>query len=1039
MRFVTVRAHAFGPLSDSTLDLSPGFTVVYGPNESGKSSWHAAIYAGLCGVRRGRGLRKPEREFASQYKPWHDDRWEVTVIVRLDDGREITIHQDLAGKVDSRATDELGRDVSSEIIYEGSPDGARWFGLDRRTFLVTACVRQADVLGVLEDPSLLQTTLQAAAATASVAKDATAAAAIRRIETYHKDHVGLDRANSRKPLRAARVSLERAIAAREAADLMHHEFLEISVRSQQLRLKSRAADQKVRAAEALLADAVAQAAEEHVARAKGFAGKFPDGAPQALVKSDELARDVAAATQAWKDRPGAPELDGLSADELVRQLEALPVQPEGDQEPALTVADSYDEVRAAQSRVEALNDLSGEELASRIKSLPPTPEGDVEPAREVEDTFATFSRAESKVEASMAEAPGDSEAIDHADLEPRDLRELADDLERTIPESTGSQEEALSLANKELAELQAPSTTYRAMMGAGVAIAVLGVGLAVALAVPFVGVLLITLGLLAAGFGLWKQSNRNSRRLDLLATIASMEAKLGPDRHRAAEARERRKKARGRLSDLELPDDAEQLRDLADLVANHGAAKQQREVWRQHQEELEESLAQARDGFFAALESRGESADSSVDPAVSFEAYRDRSRQRSKQAKEAAERVDLEAVLEELQAAEKSRETAMAAFIEALSDRGEEATDHPRLEEAYAAYREHCKARALQAAAAGRRDDLEAQLKQRDRAEATRAENLNKREEAGESLRDVAERCGLDLNPGPDLVDALEDWQAVRTAALKENNQALRDWGELEALLDGSTLAELTEAARKQRHDADGLLDKVDATVLESIAREPSEAELRSLRIDAKNLSEQAAQAEGAVTERSAVLLSVPEAEVESAAAKEKLERVERLDVTLEKTLRFLREAEDKIHRSIAPVLSRSVAPRLPQVTANRYTEVRVDPEDLAVDVRASGGHWRDATRLSTGTAEQIYLLLRMAMAEHLVTTTESCPLVLDDVTVQSDADRTARIMETLHEASADRQVIMFSQEAEVVAWAEEKLNGENDSFQQLDAALILP
>ena len=108
------------------------------------------------------------------------------------------------------------------------------------------------------------------------------------------------------------------------------------------------------------------------------------------------------------------------------------------------------------------------------------------------------------------------------------------------------------------------------------------------------------------------------------------------------------------------------------------------------------------------------------------------------------------------------------------------------------------------------------------------------------------------------------------------------------------------------------------------------------------------------MTERSATLLSVPESEVETAAAREKLERVERLAAVLDKTLEFLREAEEEIHRSIAPVLSKSVAPRLPQVTADRYSEVRVDPEDLAVHVRASGGKWRDAKRLSTGTAEQV-------------------------------------------------------------------------------------
>ena len=42
MRFECVRAISFGPLHDSTLEFKPGFNLIYGPNEAGKSSWHAA-------------------------------------------------------------------------------------------------------------------------------------------------------------------------------------------------------------------------------------------------------------------------------------------------------------------------------------------------------------------------------------------------------------------------------------------------------------------------------------------------------------------------------------------------------------------------------------------------------------------------------------------------------------------------------------------------------------------------------------------------------------------------------------------------------------------------------------------------------------------------------------------------------------------------------------------------------------------------------------------------------------------------------------
>ena len=118
----------------------------------------AAVYAGLCGVRRTRGQpAREDREFRDRHKPWTPARWRVTAMVALEDGRCIELQQDLDGKVDCRARDVmLGRDYSSDIMFEGAPDGSRWLGLDRRSFLATACVRQTELLQVKADASALQ-------------------------------------------------------------------------------------------------------------------------------------------------------------------------------------------------------------------------------------------------------------------------------------------------------------------------------------------------------------------------------------------------------------------------------------------------------------------------------------------------------------------------------------------------------------------------------------------------------------------------------------------------------------------------------------------------------------------------------------------------------------------------------------------------------------------------------------------------------------------------------------------------------------------
>ena len=186
MRFESVTAHHFGPLRNRTLDFSQGMNVIYGPNEAGKSSWHAALYAGLCGMRKGRGQPlKEDQEFAKRHRPWDDNSaWEVGAIVELGDGRHIELRHDLAGRVDSSARDAdiAGRDYSGTIIFQGAPDGSRWLGLNRKSFLSTACIQQADIIRILNDAASLQQDMQRAADTAGV--DATAAAALQTARRF---------------------------------------------------------------------------------------------------------------------------------------------------------------------------------------------------------------------------------------------------------------------------------------------------------------------------------------------------------------------------------------------------------------------------------------------------------------------------------------------------------------------------------------------------------------------------------------------------------------------------------------------------------------------------------------------------------------------------------------------------------------------------------------------------------------------------------------------------------------------------------------
>ncbi|MGH7697959.1 MAG: ATP-binding protein, partial [Candidatus Dormibacteria bacterium] len=70
------------------------------------------------------------------------------------------------------------------------------------------------------------------------------------------------------------------------------------------------------------------------------------------------------------------------------------------------------------------------------------------------------------------------------------------------------------------------------------------------------------------------------------------------------------------------------------------------------------------------------------------------------------------------------------------------------------------------------------------------------------------------------------------------------------------------------------------------------------------------------------------------------------------------------------------------------------------------------------GTREQIYVCLRMALAGLLSPDREPIPLFFDDPCVSSDDARAVALLDTLRELARTSQVVVFSHESRVGAWA---------------------
>lgn len=890
MRIEVVNADAFGPFRGERLELSPGLNVLFGPNEAGKSSWHAAIYAGLCGRKRGVGAGTVDaREFAARHRPWTGEEWSASVVIVLENGRRIRIGQDLEGRVDCQATEvALGRDISSEIMFEGTPDGARFLGLDRKAFIATACIRQADLSGVLGDATELQTHLQRAAAAHGT--DATAAAAMDTIEAFKREHVGLARANSRKPLQQAIERSRRAQATLDTACGEAETRVERQRAAHDAAVEARRLRAETASIEGALAHSRLRTRRADLSQAETLSAALAVDLPQAPGKAE--LREARDAVAAWEAAPESAAASGPTARALQTELTKLPEVTTDDEEPAAHVVDTAERLKDVQRRLELL-----------IEDEPSVPEQPVE------------------------------------GVDPAELRMLAASLREPRPPAPPVEPvQSAAVADR----LRSRRTALLVTAGVLAAIGIAGFFLEPAAGAVGVVAAIVTVVAAAVTHGKVSAAETSERARDEAENAATYAEQAW---------RQRRSGFLDRIRALGLPDDPDALVDLAVDVESVERDRAAHEHWQARRAELESGIGDAGLELSAALDARAASAGN-----------------------DAAERYDR--------------------------------------------YVADC-------AVARRRREVRGEIAAREKVEAVEARS----EKSAERLRTFARSHEIAAERHPDLIAMdVKGWIVRAEEALDHLNEVEHSRVELGTLLRGRSLEQL-------RSDVQGLEDQlVDATDAESTVGTPNELEgrLRRARIDARIAEERANTLKGELTEYVAGLTPVADAEEELRAASEDLDRLERLAETLETAHRFLDQAQDRVHRDIAPVLNATIDAYVSRITGGHYVSAAVDPSTLAVRVVEAGGQYRDATQLSHGTAEQIYLLLRVALAEHLTIPGEVCPLILDDVTVQSDVTRTRAILEVLEDLAEDRQIILFTQEDDVFDWAENRLVGPRHRVEYL-------
>lgn len=130
---------------------------------------------------------------------------------------------------------------------------------------------------------------------------------------------------------------------------------------------------------------------------------------------------------------------------------------------------------------------------------------------------------------------------------------------------------------------------------------------------------------------------------------------------------------------------------------------------------------------------------------------------------------------------------------------------------------------------------------------------------------------------------------------------------------------------------------------------------------------------------------------------------------TLDIALTTLTESFAELRRSYGSVLEKSTGEIFAGLTEGKYNGMMISKSlDISVEKSDVFGS-KELAYLSSGTVDQAYFSLRLALSKLISETGESLPLLLDDSFAQYDDTRLKKALNFLYDYSKNNQIIMFT------------------------------
>lgn len=262
-----------------------------------------------------------------------------------------------------------------------------------------------------------------------------------------------------------------------------------------------------------------------------------------------------------------------------------------------------------------------------------------------------------------------------------------------------------------------------------------------------------------------------------------------------------------------------------------------------------------------------------------------------------------------------------------------------------------------------------------------------------ETLNSLIERFKPDYLPEsiPDYIEEISK-KAAKQKELKQNiNFILKDVGNI-------SYEEAAEKLKKMETISDisadfDFLKAEYENLVKSIADKKNVATAAAVRADADISHEETPE-----------LIKSRLNELKEIALSQK-EYCDCLDIAMA----ALADANIEVRRSFGGNLEKKAAEILSRLTNGKYDSMSVSKTlDITVSEMDKFGS-REIDYLSSGTADQAYLSLRLAISSLLSGESETLPVLMDDALAQYDDSRTKTALGFLKEYSNDCQILLFT------------------------------